>query len=126
MRDSRNGMWFYLGVGLYVASFFLNAVNDIPGWRCALATLSDFPNLFRELYFYSGLVNPLVIGFVVVKLLDEAPRLRRVLALVALLLMVPTWIIVSMMAIKLGCALWVVSLFIVTAEDLGTWRFRPS
>ena len=117
-------LMFYLGLGLYIASFFLVAVGDARGYSCALLTLSFYRSLFHELIFYPGLINPLMIGFVVVKMLNEAPRLRRCLAIAALLLLIPTWLVIADMKIRLGCAMWVVSLPLITAEDLGTWKIR--
>jgi hypothetical protein len=115
---------FYVGLGLYIASFFLIAVDEYPGYRCAYITLSGFRTAFQALFFYPGLINPLIIAFVTMKFLNEAPRLRLCLAVAAILLFIPTWLIVMSMAIKLGCAMWVVSILLITAGDIGDLKIR--
>lgn len=115
---------FYLGTGLYIASFFLIAVDDYAGYRCALITIGAFRTMFQALFFWPGLINPLIIGFVILKLLSEAPRLRLGLAIGSVLLFIPTWLIIYNMKIKLGCAMWVVGILLVGAEDIGTWKIR--
>jgi hypothetical protein len=109
---------FWLGVSLYVTSFFLPAVENMKGWVCALATLRP-ETAFKSMVFYPGLINPLVVTFAVAKILNEAPRLRLALAAGTLALFIPTWLVVAQMKIMLGCAMWVVSILLVVAEDFG-------
>ena len=113
---------FYLGIVLYVLSFFLVAVDEMHGWQCALITLTLFRDIFRSISFYPGLINPLIIAFVIMRLLNEAPRLRLIIAIAAILLFIPTWMVVQGMSVKLGCAMWVVSILLITAGEIGSWK----
>ena len=113
---------FYLGVGLYITSFFLPAAGGLKGWLCAVATLNKVQTMFQSVLFYPGLVNPMMIAFIAAKVLNEAPRLRLCLALGTLGLFIPTWLVVSHMQIMLGCAMWVVSALLMVAEELGSWK----
>ncbi|HUK25793.1 MAG TPA: hypothetical protein VLV49_14520 [Terriglobales bacterium] len=117
-------VWFYLGIGLYIASFFLHAVNPggdpYAGWQCALVTLKLFPSWG----LLPGLINPLILAFIVLSVLGRLRTFRLVLASTILLLLIPTWLLVSGMQIMLGCAMWVVSLPLIMSGDLGSWKLR--
>jgi hypothetical protein len=120
-------IFFYLGIALFVTSFFLPAFGDtgtggatFRGWECAVVTFRNFPKWF----FLPFLVNPLAIFFFFAKVLGRLPRLRLCSAIATLALFVPTWLALRDAVILLGCAMWVVSVLLMMSEDLGSWKLK--
>lgn len=117
-----NSAFFYLGIGLYVASFFLPAVDPsnfvvLPGWACAwfsLFALEDGRTM-SALFFFSGLINPIAIVYILLRILGRAPRVRSGLASAVLLFAALTWLSLVFMQyrIKIGHFAWISGLLLM-------------
>jgi hypothetical protein len=112
--------FFYTGMFIYVVSFFLPAVDpivDIPGWASALSALAALGNheFWSYLAFCGGLINPLVIVYIVLRIRDRAPRVRIGLASAILLFIPLTWLsLVSMKyRIEIGHVAWIAGLLLM-------------
>ena len=112
---------FYIGLGLYVLSFFLPVFRDgvgskeISGWRCALGSLyvwgmdlgpNTIPwlNAGYRLAGFGGLVNPLAIVYVFLRILGVAVNARRVVAASILICIALTWLSLSILCGRDRCA----------------------
>ena len=111
---------FDLGIGLYVVSFFLPAVDGfekLSGAACAIMSVFALrgDNGISELAFAGFLINPLTITYIVLRIVDRAPKARTYLAAVILMCLPYTWLSLVMMhmRIRIGHLVWVAALFLV-------------
>jgi hypothetical protein len=120
----------WLGVMVYLASFFLPAVivtrysESIPGWGCALLALSPPFNpkawtLSGLLLLAIGLINPMVLAYLYLRVRQKGGRLRRRIAIVALVLIPPTWIFLAIehMAVDIGHVAWIAGLLMMLGHE---------
>lgn len=117
---------FYLGLGLYVFSFFLPAVDQpspMPGWMCAYLSLWAWFNKQLWLCLFAGIINPLVLAYVVLRFRDRAPRACKILALAVLGCIPVTWLFLSSMelGIRVGHVVWIASLFLMLFPVQTFW-----
>jgi hypothetical protein len=128
---------FYVGVALYVISFFLTGMgngNDVhSGWNCALVALFAWalpqgtnmdPRIAigMRLSGFGGLINPLAIVYAVLRYGalrygDAAPRVRRALAITVLACIPLTWLALYFICTgvagdcpRIGHAVWIAGL----------------
>ncbi len=119
---------FYIGIGIFVVSFFLPAVNayglDFDGFACAwlsLFALQDGMSV-SALAFFGGLINPIAITYVVLRILGRAPSVRRILSTTILFFIPITWLSLAFTpyGIKIGHVIWISGLMLVISwSDLG-------
>jgi hypothetical protein len=125
----------YVGVGLYLLSFFLPAVVDVGGpmrgWVCAWLSLwawslrepsSAVPLAGSVLAFFGGLINPLAILYAVLRGRNKAHRLRSFLHNAILLCIPFTWLslLVLHMGVRVGHVLWITGLLMMTLSEAAT------
>ena len=114
---------FYVGVGLFVLSFFLPAIRDTgasdsgaPGWLCALMAFFGFNNeQVNGLAVFGGLINPIAIAYIVLRIVDFAPDGRLFLAAAILAFIPLTWLSLIMMhlGILIGHVAWIAGLLLI-------------
>ena len=83
-RFLTNRALFHVGIGIFVLSFFLPTVNpydlgDFDGFACAwlsLFALQDGISI-SALVFFGGLINPVAIAYVVLRILGRAPKCQE-------------------------------------------------
>ena len=132
---------FYVGLGLYVLSFFLPVFRDgmgskeISGWRCALGALyvwgmdlgpNTIPwlNAGYRLAGFGGLVNPLAIVYVFLRILGVAVTARRVLAGSILICIALTWLSLSILCggdalcPYVGHVAWICGLLLIISDTI--------
>jgi len=109
----------------------------MKGWECATVTLAAIirAETWRSsaiLAALSGLINPLMLLFLLFSLTPSLRRsralsiVRRVLAILMLLFMVATWVLFRLMHLTpvIGHVLWIAGALIILAADL--WIGRPA
>lgn len=69
------------------------------------------------LFFFGGLINPIAIVYISLRILDRAPRVRSGLATAILLLIALTWLSLALMQyrIRIGHIAWITGLFLMIA-----------
>jgi hypothetical protein len=123
-----------LGAAIYATSFTLPAVaigyygsDYLRGWECARIALTAFRNS-REpsslILFACGLINPLTLAYLALRMLGKGPRVRRALAIAALSFIPLSWyVIADGLRIEIGHVAWVVGLLLMMApEAIGIVR----
>ncbi len=112
-----------LGATLYTISFALPAVSvraydgsSVSGWDCARVTLiASISSRGLSLPFLaSGLINPLAMAWLVLRLKGAQPRVRRVLAFAVLSLVPVTWYVMARdLSVRIGHVVWVAGLLLM-------------
>ena len=96
----------YVGIGIFVLSFFLPAVNaydlDFDGFACAWLSLFSVGDgmSISALAFFGGLINPVAITYVVLRIVGRVPNLRRGLSTAILSFIPITWLFSGLHAIR--------------------------
>jgi len=113
---------FYVGIGIFVVSFLLPAVNlnglgDLDGFACAwlsLFALQDGMSV-SALTFFGGLINPIAIPYVALRILGRAPRVRSALATTILFSIPITWLSLALTSyrIEMGHIAWITGLLLM-------------
>jgi hypothetical protein len=127
---------FDVGIGIYIVSFFLPAVNaaymgDIVGWQCAwlaFFSLGEDKSL-SPLAIFGALINPIAIAYIVLRIFDRAPKARVRLASAILLFIPITWLSLLMMhfSIRIGHVAWIVGLLLIISwKDYRDRRPGPN
>jgi hypothetical protein len=116
-----------LGATVYAISFALPAVTDraypatpVSGWLCAWVTLASAINPERTSLLLSaiGLINPMALTYVVLRLIRTLPRLRRVLAIITLCLIPLSWYLIAHgLKIQIGHIAWVAGLLLMLLPE---------
>lgn len=120
-----------LGAAVYAISFALPAVgisrygNDsLRGWECARFALLAFAGPsnaswnFSIPLFASGLINPLTVAFLALRMLGKRPRSRRALAIVALSFIPLSWYVIAHdLRVEIGHVAWVAGLLMMMAPE---------
>lgn len=122
--------FFYVGLTLYAFSFLLPAIKDSgglhPGWTCAwLALLACSVKEVNGLAFFGGLINPVALAYIVLRILDRAPEARFLLVLAVLTFIPITWLslITMHLGIWIGHIAWIAGLLlIIDWKDLQSLR----
>jgi len=97
---------FHAGLVLYPISFLLPAVTlaqqPMRGWACAWMSLFMWTDTKNGswLILFGGLINPLAIAYVMLRLIDRVPRARFVLASAILFCIPFTWL--CLLTLKMG------------------------
>jgi hypothetical protein len=133
---------FFTGLALYMLSFFLPVFRDtvgsksIPGWRCAYVALflwvvdlgpKTIPwlNVGYRLGGFGGIVNPIAVAYLVLRLLDLARKTQRVLAALILLCILLTWVSLIILCLQdatcpgVGHAVWVGGLLLMISASFS-------
>ena len=129
MTSERPRAVFYTGLALYVISFFLPAVADntggLPGWFCAWFAFAALHgvNQVSPVAIFGGLINPVAVVYVVLRILGRARRLR-IASAIAILIFIPlTWLslIFMQLGVRIGHVLWIAGLLLMISwKDLGS------
>jgi hypothetical protein len=126
---------FWLGIAIYVLSFFLPSVNPyslgpFPGWACAWVAFFTLGERSAEsLAFFGALINPIAIAYVVLHIRNRAPRVRVGLALAILLFIPLTWVslVVMRFPVEIGHVAWIVGLLLMMPwADFRRLAIRPT
>jgi hypothetical protein len=118
---------FYLGLGLYVFSFFLPAVESfarMPGWMCAYMALIAWPNEHLWLCLFGGIINPLILVYIFLRFRDNAPQGLRAISALSVLACVPlAWLSLSDLgaAIRVGHVFWIAGLPLILLPARTPW-----
>jgi hypothetical protein len=129
-----------LGAAVYAISFALPAVgissygNDsLKGWECARFALLAFAGPSNDSWnfsvplFASGLINPLTVAYLVLRMLGKRPRTRRALAIVALSFIPLSWYVIAHdLRIEVGHVAWVAGLLMMMAPEAVMSRILRS
>src|ERR1035437_9507507 len=119
-----------LGIAIYVASFFLPAVNDagsgslrgttMPGWICAEIALVSW----KEIIFLSGLINPLILIYVVLRGTNRLNRVQTYTVVAILACIAVTWIelVRRRFHMEVGHVMWIAGLLLIMAPELARWK----
>jgi hypothetical protein len=138
---------FWAGFIVYMLSFFFIAVagmkngpgtgtQPLPGWFCAFNTLvypwieardvlfHNVPPLFEPLAYVflviSGLINPIFLAVVFLKLTETFHRLTRVLKIVVVVMIPFSWVFIFHdlhTCPREGHYLWIVGMLLVLFSD---------
>jgi hypothetical protein len=116
---------FAMGAAVYAVSFALPAVADsgdaLRGWQCAWIALMWIQEGIRGLgwaIFASGLINPLALAYIMLRVTGRARRLRRGLAILALCLIPLSWVVIAHgLRPEIGHVAWVAGLLMMMAPD---------
>jgi hypothetical protein len=134
LRSLLDGKAFYFGLVLYLVSFLLPAVTlaGIPmfGWACAWLSLWMWAARENSsiLVIFGGLINPLVIALVVLRLRNRAPRLRFTLSNAVLFCIPFTWLCLLnlKMGVRFGHLVWIAGLLLMIISEAALQQdFRP-
>lgn len=110
-----------IGIGIFVLSFFLPAVNayelDFDGFACgwvSLFALQDGMSV-SALAFFGGLINPIAIFYVVLRIRDRGPHFRSVLSTAILLFIPLTWLSLAFAQyrVEIGHVAWITGLLLM-------------
>lgn len=134
---------FYLGIALYLISFFLpslwNGQGYATGWRCAVLALAVWGTngwvdagyrLGVRLTIFGSLINLFAIAYAVLRFFRRAPKARLRLALAILACMPPVWLCLYFLSAApyVGHAAWIVGLLLAIFGDVWAsllqWRGR--
>ena len=123
-----------VGVLLFVAAFFLPAVNfaksessdAMIGWLCARFALfqiyhSEIKGLDKILVILSGWINLITAAFLALSLSRKLAPLRMVLASLLPIFLLATWVFLffrSHMIILVGHYLWVAGALLIFSREL--------
>jgi hypothetical protein len=120
-----------LGICVFVLAFFLPAVsagpgNPLKGWECALITLTSIirAETYHSASFLaaiSGLLNPLIVLYLVCSLIPRLRGLvRRLFAGLVLVCMIATWIFFGLahLSPRIGHILWIVGALLILCGEL--------
>jgi len=117
-----------VGIGIFVLSFSLPAVNaydlDLDGFACSwlsLCSVGDGMSI-SSLAFLGGLINPVAITYSVLRVLGRAPNLRKGLSTAILFFIPITWLSLALMryGIRVGHVAWILGLLLmIDWSDLG-------
>lgn len=118
---------FYIGFGLYFLSFFLPAIdlagNAVPGWMCAWMAFIGDGKYESRLAIFGGLINPIVITYIVLEVRNRAWRVRKTLALSVLAFIPITWFSLTKMdlGIRVGHVLWILGMLLILVPVRTKW-----
>jgi hypothetical protein len=112
---------FYIGLLLYVLSFFLPAVDfydsgHLAGWMCAWMAFYGLvvPNV-SLLAVFGGLINPAAVTYILLQVRNRAPRACFALSAAILLFIPITWLSLILMHLRIwvGHVVWITGLLLM-------------
>jgi hypothetical protein len=124
---------FYAGLAIYCVSFFLPSVwvydHFLPGWKCAyLALIAAGTNAAMvqpydtgvRLTLFGGVMNPLMIAYVVMRSLNSGLKARLTIALSILVCVPPMWLSLYLMGHRpyFGHAAWIAGIGLMILGDI--------
>jgi hypothetical protein len=121
-RFPTRAVFLYFGIAIYALSFFLPAVNPynlggFPGWACAWLAFSTIGDGVSgsALGFFGGLINPIAITYVVLRIRNRAAHFRSALATAILLFMPLTWLslAITQYRVEIGHVAWITGLLLM-------------
>jgi hypothetical protein len=137
-----------IGFCIYVAAFLLPAIQPpgakiapVAGWLCALIALAPLAALVRGqwqgvqlealLMAVSGLTNPFLLVYLVLRIWPRLVKSRRVVGLLVLAGIVSSWMVMSKSSFKpmIGHFLWIAGIVIILATEvwsLSSFKSEPS
>ena len=119
-----------LGICVFVLAFFLPAVsagpgNPLKGWECAVITLTAIirAETYQSASFLaaiSGLLNPLMVLYLVCSLIPRCRFVRRLLTGVILVCMIATWVFFGLahLSPRIGHILWIAGALLILSGEL--------
>lgn len=122
---------FYLGLFLYVISFFLPALDALEkgmkGWFCAYCAAIMWPQEHLWLALFGAIINPLALLFIGMRLSGRAPRARRTIAFLILACLPLTWLSLTDLdaRIRVGHVVWVAGLLLMLVPGSMFWPRVP-
>jgi len=145
MSQAMNHRWIRVitvlaGLCLFVPAFFLPAItmvqsgpgpNSQPGWVCAVVATGSLAGIFKGslasaapdtvCLMLSGLVNPLLLVYLVFCLWPKLVRIRAGLAISILIGLVSTWwfLYLSRFLLAIGHFLWVAGILVILGGELA-------
>jgi hypothetical protein len=117
----------YLGLAIFLLSFFLPAVGPLTGFGCAFWALTSWnhDDKISSLALFGGWLNPIVLVLFFLSVFRVAPRLRAVLTVTTLFSIPMTWISIHRMNdagmsmdLKVGHFLWIAGILFITLPNV--------
>jgi hypothetical protein len=95
----------------------LNGLGNLDGLACAwlsLFALQDGISV-SALAFFGGLINPIAIAYIVLRILSRAPRVRSALATTILFFIPITWLFLALASyrIEIGHIAWITGILLM-------------
>jgi hypothetical protein len=110
------------GLGLFLASFFLPAVDEWKGWECAqLAFLTWNDDKFSRLSWFGGIINPLAVLYVFLSALPGTDKIRAYLSSAILFCIPLTWFALDRMnvQVKVGHFAWIAGVLLMLSPVIS-------
>jgi len=128
------------GFALFLMSFCLPAVRSgpdtlAPGWMCAWLALAapvdlSSPMEYRWILFACGLINPLLLSYLLLRMFDIARTLRRLIAVVALAFIPLNWTLMTLvhppLTPMIGHFAWIGGLLLILVSEAINAGQAPS
>ncbi len=122
-----------MGFALYAIAFFLPGVyagtgrnGTYVGWMCAWLAL----RYINSAYGVGGVINPLVLLYLLLRLLHRLPGLQSVLAVAILVCTALMWVFVFQLGPRLtpgiGHVLWIAGIFLMLEPEIHDWKITLS
>ena len=129
-------IWQMLGFCIFVAAFFLPACRDsgninifrdtYPGWKCAQITFTaafqkDSYESWSFLAVVSGLINPLILIYLLFSFFPRFKRVRRSLAAAVLVCIAATWAFfwIAHLVPLIGHFVWIAGALMILAGEVA-------
>jgi hypothetical protein len=118
---------FYLGLLLYIISFFLPSLDALEqgakGWACAYWAAMVWPQQHLFLALFGALINLLAFPFISLRLRGRAPVARRTLAFLILACIPLTWLSLADLGarIRVGHIVWIAGLLLMLVPEDSFW-----
>jgi hypothetical protein len=126
-RPRSNPATFYLGLFLYIVSFFLPALDSVEqgmkGWYCAYCAAIVWPHEHLCLALFGALINLLAFFFVSMRLSGRAPAARRTITFLILACIPLTWLSLTDLdaRIRVGHIVWIAGLLLMLVPGRALW-----
>lgn len=114
-----------VGLTIFIIAFFLPAVSEganiLTGYDCARFAIKA-----QDLVFFSGLINPLIVLYVMLRFPGKLARVRTFIALAILACIGITWYVLakSKLHLEIGHAMWIAGILLIIARDLAALKPR--
>lgn len=128
----------YLGLFLFLLSFFLPAVGGFGGFESALWAIGTWPwqhdDKISSLAAFSGWLNPEVLLLFCLSVSGRGRCLRALLVVTILFSIPMTWIAMYRMdqagifvyPLRAGHFLWIAGILLIVLPELSAFRFTPA
>jgi len=117
----------YLGLAIFLLSFFLPAVGSLTGFGCAFWALTSWSHddKISSLALFGGWLNPIVLVLFFLSVFHRAPRLRAVLTVTTLFSIPMTWVAIHRMNdagmamdLNVGHFLWIAGILFIVLPNV--------